>query len=171
MLPFNGVKIMRILGIDPGIAITGYGVIDVAGNTFLPVKYGCIRSDADMPPERRLNILFSELKDLIIKYRPGQMAVEELFFNRNVRTAMVVGQARGVVLLAAARAGISVCQYTPLQVKQAVVGRGRAEKKQVQYMIKVLLNLPEIPSPDDVADALAVAVCHANSSSGLGALL
>lgn len=160
---------MRILGIDPGIAITGYGIIDNSGNSFLPVKYGCIRSAADMPLDRRLNKLFNELNDLIANCRPNCLAVEELFFNRNVRTAMIVGQARGVILLAAAQAGIDVHEYTPLQVKQAVVGRGRAEKKQVQYMIRVILNLSDIPRPDDVADALAVAVCHANN--GVGAFL
>ncbi len=158
---------MRVLGVDPGIAITGYGILDFAGNSFSPVDYGCIRSAADIPPHLRLNKLYNELKDLIVKYRPQCLAVEELFFNRNVRTAMSVGQARGVIILAAAQSELAVYEYTPLQVKQAVVGRGRAGKQQVQYMIKIILKLPVVPQPDDVADALAVAVCHVNNHSGL----
>jgi len=157
--------LMRVLGIDPGIAITGYGIIDFAGNSFSPVDYGSIRSATEMPQHLRLNKLYNELTDLIIKYRPHCMAVEELFFNRNVRTAMSVSQARGVILLASAQSDLEVYEYTPLQVKQAVVGRGRADKKQVQYMIKIILNLPAIPRPDDVADALAIAVCHINNGS------
>jgi len=156
---------MRVLGIDPGIAITGYGIIDFAGNSFSPVDYGSIRSATEMPQHLRLNKLYNELTDLIIKYRPHCMAVEELFFNRNVRTAMSVSQARGVILLASAQSDLEVYEYTPLQVKQAVVGRGRADKKQVQYMIKIILNLPAVPRPDDVADALAIAVCHINNGS------
>jgi len=157
--------LMRVLGIDPGIAITGYGIIDFAGNSFSPVDYGSIRSATEMPQHLRLNKLYNELTDLIIKYRPHCMAVEELFFNRNVRTAMSVSQARGVILLASAQSDLEVYEYTPLQVKQAVVGRGRADKKQVQYMIKIILNLPAVPRPDDVADALAIAVCHINNGS------
>jgi len=157
--------LMRVLGIDPGIAITGYGIIDFAGNSFSPVDYGSIRSATEMPQHLRLNKLYNELTDLIIKYRPHCMAVEELFFNRNVRTAMSVSQARGVILLASAQSDLEVYEYTPLQVKLAVVGRGRADKKQVQYMIKIILNLPAVPRPDDVADALAIAVCHINNGS------
>ncbi|TYO97946.1 crossover junction endodeoxyribonuclease RuvC [Desulfallas thermosapovorans] len=157
---------MRVLGVDPGIAITGYGIVDYAGNSFMPVTYGAIRSAADMQPHMRLYKLYNELTDLIVQYRPQCLAVEELFFNRNVRTAMSVGQARGVIILAAAQANLAVYEYTPLQVKQSVVGRGRADKQQVQYMIKIILNLPVIPRPDDVADALAVAVCHINNNSG-----
>lgn len=157
---------MRVLGVDPGIAITGYGIVDYAGNSFVPVTYGSIRSTADMQPHARLCKLYDELKDLIVKYHPQYFAVEELFFNRNVRTAMSVGQARGVIILAAAQANLAVYEYTPLQVKQAVVGRGRADKQQVQYMVKVILNLPAVPRPDDVADALAVAICHINNNSG-----
>ena len=158
---------MRVLGVDPGIAIAGYGIVDHAGNSFSPVDYGSLRSSADMPSHLRLRKLFSELTSLIDKYHPQCMAVEQLFFNRNVRTAMSVSQARGVILLAAALADLAVYEYTPLQVKQAVAGRGRAEKQQVQFMIKIILNLPAIPKPDDVADALAVAVCHVNNFSNL----
>ncbi|WP_347490800.1 crossover junction endodeoxyribonuclease RuvC [Desulfoscipio sp. XC116] len=158
---------MRVLGVDPGIAITGFGIVDYAGNSFTPVAYGCIRTASDMPPHLRLYKLYNELKNLIVKYRPQCLAVEELFFNSNVRTAMSVGQARGVIILTAAQADLAVFEYTPLQVKQAVVGRGRADKQQVQYMIKIILNLTAVPRPDDVADALAVAVCHVNNSSSL----
>ncbi len=161
---------MRILGIDPGNAIMGYGILDYSGNRFTPVDYGCLRSSAGVPQHIRLQKLYNELNNLLKKYQPGCLAVEEIFFNRNTKTALVVGQARGIVLLAAAEAGIDVYEYTPLQVKQAAVGRGRAEKGQVQYMVKIILNLPEIPRPDDVADALAVAICHANNGSGWGVL-
>lgn len=159
-----------ILGVDPGLAITGYGLVDYQGHQFRPVAYGCIRTTPDQPPHLRLHQLFNGIKHLIHEQQPHCLVVEELFFNRNVSTAMMVGQARGVILLAGAEAGVSVYEYTPLQVKQAVVGYGRAEKGQVQYMIRVILNLAEIPRPDDVADALAVAVCHGQNSSGLGAL-
>jgi len=162
---------MRILGIDPGNAIMGYGILDYSGNRFTPVDYGCLRSTAGVPQHLRLQKLYNELNNLLKKYKPDCLAVEELFFNRNTKTALVVGQARGIVLLAAAEAGIEVYEYTPLQVKQAAVGRGRAEKGQVQYMVKIILNLPEIPRPDDVADALAVAICHANNGSGWGVLV
>ena len=161
---------MRILGIDPGNAIMGYGILDYHGNKFKPVDYGCLRSTAGVPQHLRLKKLYNELNNLLEKYKPDCLAIEELFFNRNTKTALVVGQARGIVLLAAAEAGIDVYEYTPLQVKQAAVGRGRAEKGQVQYMVRIILNLPEIPRPDDVADALAVAICHANNGSGWGVL-
>jgi len=149
----------------------GYGILDYSGNRFTPVDYGCLRSTAGVPQHLRLQKLYNELNNLLKKYKPDCLAVEELFFNRNTKTALVVGQARGIVLLAAAEAGIEVYEYTPLQVKQAAVGRGRAEKGQVQYMVKIILNLPEIPRPDDVADALAVAICHANNGSGWGVLV
>ena len=153
---------MRVLGVDPGIAITGYGIIDFVGNSFTHVAYGSIQTTSDTPPHLRLCKLYNELTELIDKYHPQCLAVEELFFNRNVRTAMMVGQARGVIILAAAKSGLDVYEYTPLQVKQAVVGQGRADKRQVQFMIKIILQLPAIPRPDDVADALAIAVCHVN---------
>lgn len=161
---------MRILGVDPGNAIMGYGILDYKGNRFTPVEYGCLRSTAGVPQHLRLRKLYNELNNLLLKYQPDCLAVEELFFNRNAKTALVVGQARGIVLLAAAEAGINVYEYTPLQVKQAAVGFGRAKKEQIQYMVKIILNLPEIPRPDDVADALAVAICHANNGNGWGVL-
>lgn len=154
---------MIILGFDPGTAITGYGVIAQQGNHLKKVTYGAIRTEAKLPMAIRLKEIYGQVGEIIQAYRPDAIAVEELFFNRNVTTALTVGQARGVILLAIANAGMEVAEYTPLQVKQAVVGYGRAEKKQIQEMVKMLLCLPEIPKPDDAADALAIAICHAHS--------
>ena len=154
---------MIILGIDPGTAITGYGVLSQEGNHLRRIAFGAIRTKADLPVASRLFQIYQQLQQLIQEYHPEAVAVEELFFNKNVRTALAVGQARGVVLLAAAAANVTIAEYTPLQVKQAVVGYGRAEKIQVQEMVRVLLCLPEIPKPDDAADALAIAICHAHS--------
>jgi crossover junction endodeoxyribonuclease RuvC len=154
---------MIILGIDPGTAITGYGVVRQEGNHLKQLACGAIRTAADLPLPDRLHQIHLELKRLITEFQPDVVAVEELFFNKNVRTVMAVGQARGVVLLSAVTAGLAVAEYTPLQVKLAVVGYGRAEKAQVQEMVRVLLCLREIPKPDDAADALAIAICHAHS--------
>jgi crossover junction endodeoxyribonuclease RuvC len=154
--------LLLILGIDPGIAITGYGLIEVKGHKFAPVDYGCIRTSAQQEENQRLLLLHEQLSAVIVRYKPSVLAVEELFFSRNTRTAMAVGQARGVILLTAAEYGLDVVEYTPLEVKQGIVGYGRADKKQVQEMVKVLLNLAEVPRPDDAADALAVAICHAH---------
>jgi len=154
---------MRILGIDPGYAIVGVGVIEYVGNSFKVIDYGKITTDAKKSLPERLHIIYNEMEELIKKYNPDAVSVEELFFNNNAKTAINVGQARGVILLCAAKNNKPVFEYTPLQVKQAVVGYGRAEKNQVQQMVKMLLNLEKIPKPDDVADALAVAVCHAHS--------
>jgi len=156
---------MRIIGIDPGFAITGYGIIDYTGNKFSVVEVGVISTEACMELSDRLLCLSQGLDTLISKYKPDAMAIEELFFNTNVKTAIKVGHGRGVAMLSAAKAGIKVSEYTPLQVKQSVVGYGRAKKEQVQQMVKVLLNLDKIPKPDDAADALAVAICHAHSST------
>lgn len=158
---------MLVMGIDPGTAIMGYGFIEVKGNRFTPVAYGAIRTAADSPLEVRLQKIYQELKVLLETYHPDYYAIEELFFNKNVRTALAVGHARGVALLAAANAGLKVYEYTPLQVKQAVVGYGRADKAQVQFMVKTLLNLESVPKPDDTADALAIAICHAHSVNSL----
>ncbi|HJV44288.1 MAG TPA: crossover junction endodeoxyribonuclease RuvC [Bacillota bacterium] len=155
---------MRIIGIDPGIAIVGFGIIDKQGNRLIPKQYGCIRTEAHTPDPLRLKQVYDATTSLIKKYQPNEMGIEKLFFNRNVTTAFSVGQARGVIMLAAEEAGIPVYEYTPLQVKQAVVGYGQAEKKQIQEMVRLLLSLPEVPKPDDVADALGVAITHANSS-------
>jgi len=153
---------MIILGIDPGLAIVGYGLIEYKGSKYEPIDYGCIYTEADLDLPERLQIIYRELSNLIDRYNPDNVAMEELFFNKNVKTAIKVGQARGVEILAAVNKGKSVYEYTPLQIKQSVVGYGRAEKRQVQEMVKLLLNLKEIPKPDDAADALAVAICHSS---------
>jgi len=157
---------MIILGIDPGYAIVGVGVIEFDGNKFKVIDYYAITTKPDMAFENRLKCIYDGLNDVIAKYKPEHMAIEELFFNDNAKTAIHVGQARGVIVLAAVNNGLKVFEYTPLQVKQAVVGYGRADKMQVQQMTKALLNLNAIPKPDDVADALAIALCHAHSYNG-----
>lgn len=155
---------VTILGIDPGTATMGWGVIRQEGNRLRYVQHGAITTPSSWEMPRRLGRLFDGVTELVRGYRPQAVAVEELFFNTNVSTAITVGQARGVALLAAYRAGIEVSEYTPLQVKQAITSYGRAEKRQVQEMVKSLLSLREIPRPDDAADGLAIAICHAFSS-------
>ncbi|KKC47272.1 MULTISPECIES: crossover junction endodeoxyribonuclease RuvC [Paenibacillus] len=155
---------MRILGIDPGIAIAGFGFIDKDGMKLTPVQYGSIETEAGTPHEVRLKQVYESASALMDKYKPDSVAVEKLFFNRNVTTAFTVGEARGVIILAAAQRGLPITEYTPMQVKQAVVGYGKAEKRQVQEMVRMFLKLAKVPKPDDVADALAVAVCHAHAS-------
>ncbi len=154
---------MIILGIDPGFAIVGVGIIEYKGNKFRVIDYFAITTKAHTPIEQRLKIIYDGINEAINKYKPDFMAVEELFFNNNAKTAIAVGQARGVILLSAVNMGVPFFEYTPLQVKQAVAGYGRADKNQVQQMVKAILNLPAVPKPDDVADALAIAVCHAHS--------
>ena len=154
---------MRSLGIDPGYAILGYGIIDVKGNKFSPVDYGAVRTEASMDMPRRLKTLYGSLAQLIRKYEPDEASIEELFFNNNAKTAILVGEARGVAVLACADGGLPIGEYTPLQIKQALVGYGRADKKQVQFMVKTMLGLESVPKPDDTADALAAAICHAHS--------
>lgn len=156
---------MRILGIDPGIAIVGFGFIDKLGSKLVPVQYGCIQTEAHTDPSLRLQQVYDSMVALIDKYKPDAVAIEKLFFNRNVTTALTVGEARGVLILAAVQKGLPIAEYTPLQVKQAIVGYGKAEKKQVQEMVKLFLHLQAVPKPDDVADALAIAICHAHSST------
>jgi crossover junction endodeoxyribonuclease RuvC len=156
---------VRVLGIDPGIAIVGFGFIDKIGSKLVPVQYGSIQTEAHKDPAIRLKEVYDATTQLIDKYKPDSMAIEKLFFNRNVTTAFTVGQARGVMILAGVQAGLPIAEYTPLQVKQAVVGYGKAEKHQVQEMVKIFLKLSAVPKPDDVADALAVAICHAHSSA------
>jgi crossover junction endodeoxyribonuclease RuvC len=153
-----------LLGIDPGTATMGWGVIRQEGNRLSYVQHGAITTPPSWEMPQRLGRLFNGVTQLIKGYRPETVAVEELFFNTNVTTAITVGQARGVALLAAYKAGVEVAEYTPLQVKQAITSYGRAEKRQVQEMVKTLLNLREVPKPDDAADGLAIAVCHAFSS-------
>ena len=154
---------MIILGIDPGIAIVGYSIVECTGNKFKAIDYGAIRTESDTLFPDRIKIIYDRLIEIIERYNPDDLAVEELFFNKNVKTAIKVGQARGVEILAAVNKGLNIYEYTPLQIKQAVVGYGRADKSQVQEMVKILLNLKEKPKPDDVADALAVAICHGSS--------
>ncbi len=156
---------MRILGIDPGYAIMGYGVVDLKGNRFSVCGYGAVTTEAKEEMPSRLKQLYFELMQILEEYRPDVVSIEELFFNKNTKTALMVGQARGVAILACANSGIEIFEYTPLQIKQGLVGYGRAEKIQVQQMVKTLLNLSEIPKPDDVADALAAAICHGHSSN------
>ena len=155
---------MIFLGVDPGTAITGYGFIREDAGALQAVAFGTITTPSGQALPDRLVTLYTELTRLIALHRPASAAVEQLFFSRNVRTALAVGQARGVVLLALAQAGIPISEYTPLEVKQAVTGYGRADKQQVQEMVRLLMGLPEIPKPDDAADALAVAICHLHSS-------
>ncbi len=154
---------MIILGIDPGIAIVGWGVISCIGNNLKPIAYGSIITDPKEDFPDRLKTVYDELLQIIEKYNPTDLAIEELFFNKNAKTVIKVGQARGVQVLAAKNMGLDIFEYTPLQIKQAVVGYGRAEKHQVQDMVMLLLNLKEKPKPDDTADALAVAICHSSS--------
>ena len=158
---------MRILGIDPGYAILGYGVLDKIGNKFVTVAYGSITTDSKMEMPERLVALYDGLTGIIQTYKPDEASIEELFFNNNAKTAILVGEARGVAVLACAKQGLKISEYTPLQIKQALVGYGRADKKQVQAMVKAILNLEAVPKPDDTADALAAAIsaaiCHGHS--------
>jgi len=152
-----------VLGIDPGTARLGYGVVAREGSALSMVGYGCLETTNDRPPEQRLLIIHAGLTDLILEHRPEAVGVERLFFNKNVQTAFAVGQARGVVLLVAAQFGLPVLEYGPHEVKLAVTGYGRAPKQQVQRMVQLVLSMSELPRPDDAADALAVAVCTAHA--------
>lgn len=154
---------MIILGIDPGLAIVGWGVLDYSGSKFRVIGYGSLQTPAGMKTEDRLAAIYQGMIQLIDTYHPEQMAVEELFFNTNITTGIRVAEARGVILLAGRQKNVAFFEYTPLQVKQAVAGYGRADKKQVITMVTSLLRLKEPPKPDDTADALAIAVCHAHT--------
>lgn len=154
---------MIILGIDPGYAIVGYSVLEYKNNKFKVIEYGAITTDASMDMFDRFKSIYDDICEVMERTKPDFMAIEELFFNSNQKTAINVAQARGVILLAAMNRGIQIFEYTPLQVKQAVAGYGRAEKKQVQQMVKLLLGLKEVPRPDDTADAVAIAICHGHS--------
>ncbi len=160
---------MLVLGIDPGTATTGYGLVrETEDGSLQAVDFGAILTPADLEMPKRLILLYQRLNEILLLHRPESCAVEKLFFQRNVTTAISVGQARGVILLAMAQAGLSVGEYTPLEIKQAVAGYGGAEKRQMQLMVRALLGLKDIPRPDDAADALAVAICHVHSrQSGL----
>lgn len=154
---------MIILGVDPGTATTGYGLIEEKSGKLSLVDYGVIVTEPKQPLENRLELLYDQLGDIIDEYNPDEIAVEELFFSSNAKTAMSVGQARGVILLAAKKSGVNIAEYTPNQVKNGICGNGNADKKQVQKMVQMLLKLTEIPQPDDAADALAIAICHASA--------
>lgn len=152
---------MRILGLDPGTATTGYGIVDVVDGQLRLVDYGVIKTPSGDPPERRLQSIFHQINALIAAHRPDRAAVEQLFFGRNITTAIAVGQARGVLLLALADANIAMSEYSPPKIKEAITGYGKAGKAQMQLMVRHLLDLDEVPHPDDAADALAVAITHA----------
>jgi crossover junction endodeoxyribonuclease RuvC len=153
-----------VLGIDPGTARLGYGLVDRQGSSLTVLDYGCLETVNDRSPELRLLLIHEGLTDLIESHHPEAVGVERLFFNKNAQTAMAVGQARGVVLLAAAQHGLPVFEYGPHEVKMAVTGYGRAPKEQVQRMVQIVLSMAELPRPDDAADALAVAVCTAHAA-------
>jgi crossover junction endodeoxyribonuclease RuvC len=155
---------MAVIGLDPGSAITGFGILEErADHSLAVIDYGVLRTGPELPQAERLQSIYEQLNQILVLHRPDSGAVENLFFQRNVRTAIAVGQARGVLLLALAQADIPVVEYNPMEIKQAVAGYGKADKQQVQQMVKMLLGLDEIPRPDDAADALAVAICHIHS--------
>ena len=158
---------MKILGIDPGYAIVGFGAVETSRGVTRMLTHGAITTKAHTPMPERLSVIFHETGQLLDMLRPDAVAIEQLFFNTNTTTAIEVAQARGVILLACAERGISIYEYPPLQVKQAVVGYGRAEKQQVMEMTRVMLKLDKIPKPDDAADALALALCHASVAGSL----
>ena len=154
---------MYILGIDPGFAIVGWGIVEAVRGKVRPVAYGAITTPAHTDIEERLLMIQNDIEAIINKYHPEEMAIEELFFNNNPKTAIAVAEARGVILLCAMKNGVNIQEYTPLQVKQSVVGYGRAEKKQVMLMVNSILGLKNGPKLDDTADALAIAICHAHT--------
>lgn len=155
---------MKVLGIDPGYAIVGYGVVEYSKGRYFPIDFGAITTDADMPFPKRLQVIYNELVSVIIRNDPDEMAVERLYFQNNQKTAIAVAEARGVILLSAQMNNIPISEYTPLQVKQAVTGFGQAKKPQVMEMTRRLLKLESVPKPDDTADALAIAICHVQTS-------
>lgn len=151
---------MRILGIDPGIAIMGYGIIDLEQNKVKVIENGVITTSSKTRTPERLQILYDNLDEIIKEFKPDEYSIEELFFNQNVKTAITVGHARGIQVLCAEKNNLPIYEYTPLQIKQAITGYGRASKRQMQLTVTRLLNLKEMPKPDDAADALSVALCH-----------
>ena len=158
---------LRILGIDPGYAIVGFGVLEYDGYKFTPVHFGAITTEAGTDFNLRLKTIYDDMNTVMTTFKPDVMAIEKLFFNTNQKTGIDVAQARGVILLSAINAGVPVYEYTPLQVKQSVVGYGRAEKPQVMDMTRRILGLATVPKPDDTADALAIAICHGHASRGV----
>jgi crossover junction endodeoxyribonuclease RuvC len=150
----------KVLGLDPGLASTGYGLVAIDGSKSRHLAHGVIRTTTDLSPGERLNTLFDELSLIVARFKPDEAAIEEIFFAKNSKTYLSVAQAKGVLLLALARHHVPVTEYSPLQIKRAVAGNGRAEKRQVQELVRLILGLPEIPEPDHAADALAAAICH-----------
>jgi len=155
---------MRVIGIDPGTAITGWGVVEGDGDQLTPVAYGVVTTPAGTPLPQRLQTIYHELTEIIQKWQPETAAIEELFFSKNAKTALAVGHGRGAAMLALANAGLTIVEYKPLEIKQALTGHGGADKQQMQQMVKLLLELDDIPRPDDAADGLAVAICHLHSA-------
>ncbi|MFC4769675.1 crossover junction endodeoxyribonuclease RuvC [Effusibacillus consociatus] len=155
---------MRILGIDPGYGRTGYGVVETTGNRIRPLEFGLIETSSKLSMEKRLLQIYDALCEIIDRRKPDSLAIEELFFSKNVTTGIGVSQARGIVLLVAAQMGLTVAEYKPIQIKQSITGYGKAEKQQIQEMVRMFLGLQDVPKPDDVADALAVAVAHAHTA-------
>jgi crossover junction endodeoxyribonuclease RuvC len=155
---------MRVIGIDPGTAITGWGVVEGDGDQLTVVAYGAVTTPAGTPLARRLQTIYHELTDIIKEWQPETAAIEELFFSKNAKTALAVGHGRGAAMLALANADLSIVEYKPLEIKQAITGHGGADKQQMQQMVKLLLELDDIPRPDDAADGLAVAICHLHSA-------
>lgn len=160
-------SVLRILGIDPGIAIVGFGVLDCDKGKQTMVQYGAINTEAGLPLATRLMQIQTDLEQLILQFRPDEIAIEELFFSKNITTGIAVAHGRGIILYTAEKLGVPIYEYTPMQVKQAVVGYGLAEKRQVMDMVKRILKLKAVPKPDDAADALAIALCHARSATSL----
>ena len=160
-------SVLRILGIDPGIAIVGFGVLDCDKGKQTMVQYGAINTEAGLPLAARLVQIQTDLEQLILQFRPDEIAIEELFFSKNITTGIAVAHGRGIILYTAEKLGVPIYEYTPMQVKQAVVGYGLAEKRQVMDMVKRILKLKAVPKPDDAADALAIALCHARSATSL----
>jgi crossover junction endodeoxyribonuclease RuvC len=158
-------RFVRVLGIDPGSSLTGYGVVDADGKRYRLVEYSAIRPPAKLTFAERLLFIGNKLEEVIDRAKPTACALEETFYSVNVRSALVLGHVRGAILVSAARAGVAVFEYSPLQIKSALVGYGRAEKQQVQEMVRVLLELAEVPRPLDASDALAAAICHINTES------
>ena len=167
MICCEGSVLLKILGIDPGYAIVGYGILNYDGYKFRPLGYGAITTEAGTDFTLRLMDIYHDMETVLDTFKPDAMSIEKLFFNTNQKTGIDVAQARGVIILAAAERGVPVFEYTPLQVKQSVVGSGRAEKKQVMEMTRSILGLASVPKPDDTADALALAICHGHCSSAI----
>lgn len=162
----KGCFVVIVLGIDPGYAIVGWGLIEFKNNSYKPLRFGAVTTQAEMTFNKRLHIIYEDIQQILKMFKPDYVAIEKLYFQTNQKTAIMVAEARGVILLAAQQFGIPIFEYTPLQVKTAVTGYGKAKKGQVMEMTRRLLNLPEVPKPDDTADALAIAICHTQATGG-----